>query len=960
MRLFDNSAIRIDLFPGRREKKDGSKNNKNATTKSNEPWAATARVPQGAKLQKDNGAGRFVKTAKSMQNMDLMSSQRPDTTRAYNSYDAERSGPGHCNKGGAPSNYTYRRPSMDRANHDVESRGAEPKGPWLRQRGEPPLVNGVEMSRNNQQSGQRPTMTGYGQHASQSGMGREPNGLSSRQRDESPTAANRTEMHRNNQPAQWTTPTAHGHQTSQSTMNSESNGLCSRQRNTPSPTDRTDVSRNNHAEQSTTATAYGQHSSQSTTRSEAEKPSGDQRRSRADIQEEIESDERLRTNIPLGAPHSTGHALKHKRSKADMIRATENMARTLSRSPHRSPANKRQREFADESRPGTSSSNGSFQQAQYSRSNSNNRVPNVTSQPTSHSHARDISHSRQRSAETTNGQNSHRAQGADSSNTTNGADNASPQYDGLSPTQVSSVAKKQGKAFNSTIRTSPPLPMEPNKTTWSPTASVVRQKSSEKNDNGRQRNVSSPSADTQATHGNQSVANFNQSGHQRQYSNSGSNSGAQASGTLCQPDQSTGPGARGHERNMSNGVVNGKDDMRSQDTWSSGNQPNRCQCNGSTAGGDTAQVGSDMANTSHDNDTRDTPYHGNHNMEKGSPYGVNINTNPHRLSTAGNESASNSSPTTRPTIREFSRCKCSFHRFKWCWPTKITESPWQKTFGGGRGGGDPRAKIPNHIARQQQQPKNLLPSHMRNGSSNNNTSPNRFSNTNAIVNNLNNSGHPAAASKNKTVPHPLPLGRGKKNENSSSSSSTSRAKVVTVDDQSGDNTVVPTPWSSKFSPDRQSDGHDGVKVVTVNNGGGSLSRTSPKRENGSGPDLTSHQQQQQQSPTRSGKGSGSTTDQGREVSSQRDSMDFGGQSTYSNNKQQQQQQQQQNGRHHHHHRHHHQTDHQDFSSTPHDHHNNEKGYVDSAVENVGNVMRDVGQRISSGGNWNTAQTVGGR
>jgi hypothetical protein len=63
--------------------------------------------------------------------------------------------------------------------------------------------------------------------------------------------------------------------------------------------------------------------------------------------------ERL-TNIPKGAPHSTNHALRKPRSRVDLQRATENMARALSNSPNRgSPQRK----------PATGPANGTAQES---------------------------------------------------------------------------------------------------------------------------------------------------------------------------------------------------------------------------------------------------------------------------------------------------------------------------------------------------------------------------------------------------------------------------------------------------------------------------------------------------------------------------------------------------------------------------------------------------------------------
>lgn len=80
--------------------------------------------------------------------------------------------------------------------------------------------------------------------------------------------------------------------------------------------------------------------------------------------DELIEDEKRRTNIPKGAPHSTGHALRKPRSRVELAKASENMARTLSRSPARgSPARKQParslRSVSSYERPGTSSTTGS-------------------------------------------------------------------------------------------------------------------------------------------------------------------------------------------------------------------------------------------------------------------------------------------------------------------------------------------------------------------------------------------------------------------------------------------------------------------------------------------------------------------------------------------------------------------------------------------------------------------------
>lgn len=712
MRLFDNSAIRIDLFPGRKEKKDGK--NKN-TTKTNEPRATGSR---GTKLEKDV-PGSTVKAAKSMQNMDRKTPQRPDASRAYNSYDVERSGNGYS-KGS--TSYTHQRPSMDRADHNVNARGFEPK-----------------------------------------------------------------------ESSSW-------------------------QRNDPSSSSRNEANGRSTVDQSANGIAQQNHTGQRQMNSEPENSRRDQRRSRADIQDEFEAQQSLRTNIPLGAPHSTGHALKQKRSKADMIRATENMARTLSRSPHRSPANRRQRDLADDSRPGTSSSNGSFQPTQFARSNSsraNNGIGRSTSRETGPAH----SHSRQRSADT-NGQNAYRPQTADSSRSNNSTDK-SPQYDGLSPTKVSGVAKKQGSAFNSTIRTSPPLPMEPNKTTWSPTSSVARNKSSERQNQGGQKDTSTASAGTQATHDDQPVTNNNNNNNALRSNAQEQESSYNVSKTSDNRRFSVAPNDNGNNPNSKtrpymNFSRPSNGDLKSENANNSSTGPVKVNTTASTAAGQGRSEPTPPATKAVDFATRDQP-------SKQQQSNNNTTTN-----------ASNSKPKKSNYVDA----------------GNSTTSPWQSKFGSG--GKDPR-KVPNHIVGQQVNKK----------SSSSSTNPNRFSNTNSIVNNLNNSSHPAATQKNKPVPQPLSLGK--------TETSGKRAKVVTIDNNGGGNTVVPTPSSSHFSSDPQSAGRHDAKVVAINNGGGNFQRTSP-RENYTG--------------SSQGQSNGWEVGQTRKDSGQSDSMDFGGKSTYSSNKMQ--------------------------------------------------------------------------
>ncbi|CAK1360989.1 unnamed protein product [Cercospora beticola] len=740
MRLFDNSAIRIDLFPGRKDKKDGK--NKNAN-KTNEPRATGSR---GTKLEKDEPSST-VKAAKSMQNMERKTPQRPDASRAYNSYDTERSGNDYSKAG---TGYTHQRPSMERTNDNANSRPFELKG------------------------------------------------SSSWRRDDPPTS-------------------------SQSETNS-----------------------NVQVDQRPNASAHQNYNAQRRMNSEPENSSRDQRRSRADIQDEFEAQQSLRTNIPMGAPHSTGHALKQKRSKADMIRATENMARTLSRSPHRSPANRRQRDIADDSRPGTSSSNGSFQHTQFARSNSsraNNGIGRSTSRETGPAH----SHSRQRSADT-NGQTAYRPQTADSSRSNNSVDKA-PQYDGLSPTKVSGVAKKQGSAFSSTIRTSPPLPMEPNKTTWSPTSSVARNKSSERQNKQGQKDASTASAGTQAMHGDQPVAN----------NNNAARSNAQEQESLYNASKksdnrrfSVAPNDNGNNPNSStrpymNFSRPSNSDLKSENANNTNTGPTKANTAASTAAGQGR--------------VEPTPP-----ATKAVDFAA--------MSQSSKQQQSNNNTTTTNASNSKSK------KNNYVDAGNSTTSPWQSKFGSGSK--DPR-KVPNHIVGQQVNKKS---------STSSSTNPNRFSNTNSIVNNLKNSSHPAATQKNKPVPQPLSL--------SKSETSGSRAKVVTIDNNGGDNTVVPTPASSRFSADPQSAGQRDAKVVAINNGGGAgkVERSSPRENN-----LVSLQ---------GGLNGWDAVDQKRKDSGQSDSMDFGGKSTYSSN-----------------------------------------GKVQSGFE------RDVGERISGGG-WNAAQTVGGR
>ncbi|PPJ49809.1 hypothetical protein CBER1_03315 [Cercospora berteroae] len=749
MRLFDNSAIRIDLFPGRKDKKDGK--NKN-TTKTNEPRTASSR---GTKFEKD-APSSTVKAAKSMQNMDRKTPQRPDASRAYNSYDVERPGNGYS-KGG--TSYTYQRPSMDRADHDANTRDFEPK-----------------------------------------------------------------------KSSSW-------------------------QRNDPSSSRRNEANSNSPVDQRPNATTHQNYNAQRQMNSEPESSSRDQRRSRADIQDEFEAQQSLRTNIPLGAPHSTGHALKQKRSKADMIRATENMARTLSRSPHRSPANRRQRNIADDSRPGTSSSNGSFQHTQFSHSNSsraNNGIGRSASRETGSAH----SHSRQRSADT-NEQNAYRPQTADSSRSNNSTDRA-PQYDGLSPTKVSGVAKKQGSAFKSTIRTSPPLPMEPNKTTWSPTSSVARNKSSERQNKQGQKDASTAGAGTQATHSDQPIAN---------------NANAVRSNTQAQESS----------YNVSKNSNNRRFSMAPNDNDNNSNATTHPYMNFSRpSNSDLKSESANKTNTGPANldTTAASTGAGQGRAEPTPPATKAVD-----FAAIGQSSKQQQSNNNNNTMNNASGSKSKKNNYVDA--GNSTTSPWQRKFG--TGGKDPR-KVPNHIVGQQA--INTSSSHNRNKSSN----PNRFSNTNSIVNNLKNSSHPAAAATRKNKPIPQPLSLGGKPETSGGNK---RAKVVTIDNNGGGNTVVPTPSSSRFSADPQSAGRHDAKVVAINNGGGG-----GKGERSEPIEDCSVSEQ----------GAWDAVDQKRKDSGQSDSMDFGGKSTYT--------------------------------------YSRNDGKVQSGFEG------DVGERVS-GGSWNAAQTVGG-
>lgn len=401
MRLFDNSAIKIDLFPGKKDRKNAKSKNVaepklsreatpaayNAVQKvEKEEPRATVKAESKSNAREEPKANvkeaKGVKEVKSMQNMERPTYQRPNTSRSFH----------HGSTAATLVNQAASGNEHDR----------------------PSIVHSSEQS-NPSRTYQQP----------------------------------------------WSSPT---HATSQSVDAHEKQ----QQRPTPDHSEPSNTTTDHYVYRDTPATESPTSSS-----STNERVTRDQRRSRADMQEEWEADQKLRTNILKGAPHSTNHALKNKRSKADMIRATENMARTLSRSPHRSPAGRRQLGGGvDEVRPGTSSSNGSskFSHASPSRSTTTNRS---------------LSQSRHMNA--TNSDGTDEAQ-------------QKTQHDGLSPSKLPGVAKKQGKAFHSTIRTSPPLSMEPNKTTWSPTSSIPRRNNHSRTRSG-QNTTSTSSAGTNTNSG---------------------------------------------------------------------------------------------------------------------------------------------------------------------------------------------------------------------------------------------------------------------------------------------------------------------------------------------------------------------------------------------------------------------------------------------------------------------------
>ena len=408
MRLFDNSAIKIDLFPGRKDKKNGKTKKAAASKPSRVP--ASGAQDAGQQVGKDVPKST-VKAAKSMQHMERPTYQRPNTSRSFNNYTT----------GGSLANH-----SASESDHEYD----------------------------------RPT-TGYSEQSNTSRTYQQP----------------------------WSSPT----RTEYESIDAQEQQRPSWERSDKSTTSGTYDYRDSHA-------------TDSTRNNTSERPSGDQRRSRADLQDEWEADQKLRTNIPKGAPHSTGHALKHKRSKADMIRATENMARTLSRSPHRSPANRRQLGAVDEVRPGTSSSNGSSRLPHHVQNNSTH--PQGLSQgsrtTTAESNgASKLSHSQPSNANTSPTSKFNKSQDM----TSNESDQTGQQHQtgALSPTKVSGVAKKQGKAFHSTIRTSPPLSMEPNKTTWSPTSSVPRRPNHSRTRSG-QNNRSTSNDRAQVAHSTEDSA----------------------------------------------------------------------------------------------------------------------------------------------------------------------------------------------------------------------------------------------------------------------------------------------------------------------------------------------------------------------------------------------------------------------------------------------------------------------
>ncbi|KAI5358033.1 hypothetical protein Slin15195_G063630 [Septoria linicola] len=377
MRLFDNAAIKIDLFPGRKDKRNGKSKN---ASKAEQPRTTTSDGTHPSQQAGKDEPKSTVKAAKSMQQMDRPRYERPNTSRSYNSYSA-----------GRPS-----------TSYSASDDGHEATGPSL-------------------------------------------------------TSTERDGNARTYQPP-WST-----------TKHAESGSNHGKHQQQHPPT-------TSSAEQPEASRSYQQQrfdEGLSSQDPEEAKPSGDQRRSRADLQDEWIADQKLRTNIPKGAPHSTSHALKHKRSKADMIRATENMARTLSRSPHRSPATRRQLGAVDESRPGTSSSNGSSRLPHVVPSNNTHTFSSANSSATAH----DQIHTQHTLAKSDAGSTRSCQMTANRSGSANSSERA-PQHDPLSPSKVSGVAKKQGRAFNSTIRTAPPLSMEPNKTTWSPTSSVPRRNNS--------------------------------------------------------------------------------------------------------------------------------------------------------------------------------------------------------------------------------------------------------------------------------------------------------------------------------------------------------------------------------------------------------------------------------------------------------------------------------------------------
>lgn len=423
MRLFDNSAIKIDLFPGKKDRKNAKHKNVaepklsreaapaayNAVQKveKEEPRATVKADPKSNAREEPKAnvkEAKGVKEVKSMQNMERPTYQRPNTSRSFH----------HGSTAATLVNHAVSANEHDRLHHGSTAATLVNQAASGNEHDRPSIVHSSEQS-NPSRTYQQP----------------------------------------------WSSPT---HATSQSVDAHEKQ----QQRPTPDHSEPSNTTTDHYVYRDTPATESPTSSS-----STNERVTRDQRRSRADMQEEWEADQKLRTNILKGAPHSTNHALKNKRSKADMIRATENMARTLSRSPHRSPAGRRQLGGGvDEVRPGTSSSNGSskFSHASPSRSTTTNRS---------------LSQSRHMNA--TNSDSTDEAQ-------------QKTQHDGLSPSKLPGVAKKQGKAFHSTIRTSPPLSMEPNKTTWSPTSSIPRRNNHSRTRSG-QNTTSTSSAGTNTSSG---------------------------------------------------------------------------------------------------------------------------------------------------------------------------------------------------------------------------------------------------------------------------------------------------------------------------------------------------------------------------------------------------------------------------------------------------------------------------